>query len=120
MIDAATQVRIEDASVQLFVSGYSPVTVNTNGVYAFPAVSDGSYQVTVNAEGFDATTESVFVKANQIAGVVVALGVPGPPDPGGCNNAEPAKVAQKTGDLLMAGMALVAMLAAGLYTRRAL
>lgn len=120
VIDAATQVRIEDASVQLFVSGYSPVTANTNGVYAFPAVSDGSYQVTVAADGFENQTEPVFVKANQIAGVVVALGVPAPPAPGGCNNASPAKVAQTTGDLLVTGMALVALLAAGLYTRRAL
>lgn len=121
VIDGVTQVRIEDASVELIVSGYAPVTANTNGVYAFPAVSSGAYQVVVSAEGFDTQTQSVVVKSNQIAGVVVPLGIPEPPEEGGgCNNDNPAKVAQRAGDLLVTGVALLALLVVGLYTRRSL
>jgi hypothetical protein len=118
VIDGATQERVTDASVQLAISAFGPVTQNADGVYGFPAVSDGSYTLTVNAEGFQTAVRSVFVKPQELVGVVVALGTPAPDD-GGCNgNQQTAKLRDKAGDLLVAGMALAAMVATRRFMRR--
>jgi hypothetical protein len=96
------------------------VTENENGVYGFPAVRDGSYQVTVSAEGYETSATSVFLRAGQLTGVVVALGEPAPPvDNGGCNgnNQQQARLREKAGDLLVAGMALAAMVGASRFAR---
>lgn len=120
VLDAATQERITDASVLLTISDFAPVTENENGVYGFPAVRDGSYQVTVSAEGLETSATSVFLRAGQLTGVVVALGEPAPPgDNGGCtgNNQQQAKLREKAGDLLVAGIALAAMVGASRFAR---
>ncbi len=119
VIDGTTQERITDATISLLPTAFAPVTDNLDGVYAFPALSDGTYQVITNVEGFDSDTKTIYIKPGSITGLVIPLGVvvPGPDE--GCNS-EGAKVrvSQRVGDMLMAGMALAAMVGAALFMRR--
>lgn len=119
VIDGATQNRVTDASVNLIVSAYAPVTANTDGVYTFGAVLDGSYQLTATAEGFAPATAQVFVRPGENVGAVVTLGQPAT-TPGGCNanNAQTAKLRDQAGDLLLAGIALAGMVGVGRFARR--
>ena len=71
--DAQTQKSVENASVRLTPSGYPELTENTQGVYAFPAVSGGSYDVFVNANGYSQGRTRVDVGDGQVASVNLPL-----------------------------------------------
>lgn len=118
VIDGTTQERITDATISLVVSAFAPVTDNLDGVYAFPALSDGSYQVITTVDGFDTDTKTVYIKPGSITGLVIPLGVVVPGETGGCNNNAKVQVSQRLGDVLMYGMALAAMAGAAFFTRR--
>ena len=117
VIDAATQQRITNASVTLTISDFSAVTANENGIYAYPAVSSGSYQVTASAPTYGTASKGVYIGPGQLQGVVVALGEP--PADGGClGRQQTAKLQDKAGDVLVAGIALASMVIGRRFTRR--
>lgn len=117
VIDAATQQRITNASVTLTISDFSAVTANENGIYAYPAVSSGSYQVTASAPTYGTASKGVYIGPGQLQGVVVALGEP--PADGGClGRQQTAKLQDKAGDVLVAGIALASMVIGRRFMRR--
>jgi hypothetical protein len=111
--------RIEDASVVLAPGSYSEVTENEDGVYAFPAVIDGTYTVEVSAPGFEDVTEQVTINPGELASVIIALGET--PDNGGCNNGGDAKAASalpSVGDGVLGLFTMALLAAAALLLRR--
>ena len=50
--DNTTQERVFTATAGLSPSAYAPVTVNEQGVYAFPAVMGGAYTLDISAPGY--------------------------------------------------------------------
>ena len=64
---------IENASVSLGPSDFMPVTANVDGVYAFPAVENKDYRVSVEANGYEASFRDVSIQG---AGELVSIAVP--------------------------------------------
>jgi hypothetical protein len=73
IFDDTTQARVTNGSAALEVSGFRPVTNNENGVYAFPAVLEGGYQIIGAATGFDENSVAFNVGAAEIKSVVLPL-----------------------------------------------
>lgn len=71
--DARDQEPIRNARVSVQPAGLSTVTENVEGVYAFPALSSGSYDVVVTAPGYASQTKSVSLSDGQLLSVVVAM-----------------------------------------------
>ncbi|MBI3118792.1 MAG: hypothetical protein HYZ00_08910, partial [Candidatus Hydrogenedentes bacterium] len=75
--DSSTQTPIENGTVELTPSGYPPVTENTEGLYTFPVLAAGAYDVEVNALGFAGGAAAVELADGELKSIVVPLGVPG-------------------------------------------
>src|SRR5690606_36426893 len=59
------QKRIGDAAIDLTISAFKSVTNNNDGIYAFPAISEGDYAITVNAPGFGSDTMNISVSGGE-------------------------------------------------------
>jgi hypothetical protein len=73
IFDDRTQARVTTASAALEVSGFRPITSNDNGVYAFPAVLEGGYEIIGEATGFNENSVAFTVGAAEIKSVVLPL-----------------------------------------------
>jgi hypothetical protein len=107
VVDAATQARVGNASVALNPSGFPPMTANNNGTYSFAAVQSGTYQVNVQAPGFDPVNLSVTLADAESASLIVPLGAPGPDPECGCGGEKRGG----TADLLVAFASIIVLLA---------
>jgi len=118
--DADTQERITNATLQLVVSSFSPISENEDGVYAYPALQAGSYNIIVNAPGYPQKTQAVTVDAAKLASVIVPLGVSvdDPKSPPMCA-AGPGSAAKPQGDMLVTLGMMALLLAACRRGRRA-
>lgn len=109
--DAASQERIENATVAITPGAYAAVTDNIDGVYTYPAVPDGLYTVVVNAPGYTQVSQTVTIAPGEIAAVIVPLGEV----PEGCGGGN--KGLPNPGDALVALIAIAGMLGSSLAWR---
>jgi len=138
--DAEDQNPILNARVSLLPSVAAPVTRNQGGVYAFEAVGSGSYTVQVAASGFETTTAPVLLQGGALESVIVPLTSDGSTPEGegegalegegegeGGGEGEPCGCSQQakdgtqgaaSGDPLVAGLALLALLVVSALGRR--
>ena len=72
--DAATQTPVLNASITLEPSAYDAVTENSNGIYAFPAIGEGSYTLTVTTEDYPPVTRNALVQGGGVTSLNIALG----------------------------------------------
>jgi hypothetical protein len=81
--DSETQIPILDASVDLQITPFDPITDNVDGVYAYPALSSGQYTLTVTPATDDYAERSITVdlEDSETKSVIVALSAP-PADQG--------------------------------------
>lgn len=77
IFDSRTQARVLNANVALEVSGFRPITENVDGVYAFPAVLQGTYTVIGSATGFTQNSLALDVAPATIKSIVLPLGAAG-------------------------------------------
>ena len=77
VVDAGTQQPITSATTTLRISAYRPVTENEKGVYAYPAVPDGSYTLTVSATGYQDRSVPVSLERGIVKSVTIGLVPPG-------------------------------------------
>lgn len=77
--DMATQARVTTASVSLSPGGFSSITKNVDGVYAYPAVLGGNYNLTVNAPEYESGSTPLSVAGGGIISVLMALQKTGTP-----------------------------------------
>ena len=71
--DGNTQKRISSASVALNISPFDEVSDESDGVYAFPCIQDGEYNLVVDAAGYRQHTAPVTLRAGEVVSVSVAL-----------------------------------------------
>jgi hypothetical protein len=69
--------RISCAEVLLDASGFDPVTRNVDGIYAFPAVGEGSYTIVVSAPGLSDNSVSTDIDVDSGEFVVLQVTLPG-------------------------------------------
>lgn len=114
--DADSQRVLENASVILAPSSYPPIVQNTSGVYGFPAILGGTYEVRVEADSFIDKSVNVTVADGETLSLTVPLSTtaapppPPPPPPGGifnCPRNRGAKVS--VGDLMLGAMMFVVL-----------
>jgi len=113
--DAENEAPILNASVRMDVSPLRPVTENTNGLYAFPVVSEGGYTATVTAPGFQTRTLSVDLSPGEVKSMLAPMrrvGGPGPPGTG-CACPEGARSLEGTGGNLLLGLLVGGFLLGG-------
>lgn len=110
VLDAATQVRIDNATVSLAPGSYVPVTENVEGVYPFPALPGGSYTVAAQADGYDNRTVQVTLADAELLSLTITLGEEDNPEPpAGCACDEGTKGSPRAGDFLPAMAAMLGM-----------
>ncbi len=117
--NAEDQEPILNATVNLDGSGFGPVTINTNGVYSFPAVVQGSYTVRTAAANFAANAQGVFVGQGEIKSVPIPLSPgAGEGEDNGCNcfKSQPQPPAPE--DLFLGALSIVALLVSTGHFRR--
>jgi hypothetical protein len=78
VVDAGSGVPVTNAVVTLQISAYRPVTKNSRGLYAFPAVPDGAYTVTATAPGRQSAQRTVSVGQGVTKSVPLPLAAMGP------------------------------------------
>ncbi|MBI2432452.1 MAG: carboxypeptidase regulatory-like domain-containing protein, partial [Candidatus Hydrogenedentes bacterium] len=71
--DDENQKRILNASVSLRPSGYPAVTENVEGLYAFPAIPSGTYDLSVESNGFTEATDSITLADSETLSITVPL-----------------------------------------------
>ncbi len=71
--NARTQERVGTASVEIAPGAYGAVTENVGGVYAYPAIPNGNYTVTVSAPNYVPVTRTVLVASNAQNSVIFPL-----------------------------------------------
>jgi hypothetical protein len=113
--DAETLERVVNGSVRIVPSAYSEVTLNSNGVYTFPAIGSGTYTLNVSAPDFVSASKVVLLADGELASVIVPLSKTETPPQGCCRNENPAKLSGSAGDLLLGVLSLFALL--GLNSR---
>src|SRR5690606_16390369 len=116
--DSVDQKRLGSASVALRISNFSPVTENTDGIYAFPAMSEGVYDLFVNATGYEQGILDIEVGPGELKSVVVPMNRLVRPDDGGnnggggggcsCPETGGKSLEDLQGDLFLAGLTLLA------------
>jgi len=99
-----------NGSVQIIPSAYAEVTLNSNGVYTFPAISSGTYTLNVSAPDFVSASKVVLLADGELASVIVPLSKTETPPQGCCRNENPAKLSGSAGDLLLGVLSLLALL----------
>ena len=120
------QKRIGTAEIDLNISSFKSVTNNNDGVYAFPAISEGEYNIVVNAAGFREESVAVDVAGGELKSVTIALRsiLPGEGEGEGEGEGcpEPASagkaIAAYGSDLFLGGLTLLAMTVMGMRYRR--
>ena len=108
------------------VSSFKSVRENVDGVYAFPAISEGEYSITVNALGFQGKTVEIDVGGGELKSVTIALrAVQGGEGEGegeveGCPRPADARKALSSyaSDLSLGGLTLLTMVVMGWRHRR--
>lgn len=133
--DAASQERVRNATVSLTPSVFAPVTVNQNGVYGFPSLTQGSYTVTIQAQNFAGAARAVSLASGQVLSISVPLNKTTPEGEGQedgegqlegegegegetwCGCPKSASGAFPTGDAFVTGLALLALLTSAGLTR---
>ena len=73
VVDAAIQLPVTSATTTLRISAYRPVTENESGVYAYPAVPDGSYTLTVSASGYQDQSVAINLAGGTLKSITVGL-----------------------------------------------
>jgi hypothetical protein len=115
VLDGLNNLRVPDAVVTLIPSSFPPLTENEDGVYGFPVIRDGQYQISVLPPSGNVETVSVGVSPGQVASVVVVVNLPdAPPQQCGCQGG--AKGLPRTGDAVV----MAATLASFMFMRRSL
>jgi internalin A len=71
--DRETQLPVLDAEVSLLGTTLAPVTDNVDGVYAFPAIAGGSFQLMIAAPGYEDENLTVIVETSSTKSVVAPL-----------------------------------------------
>lgn len=116
------QKRLGTAEIDLNISSFKSVTKNTDGVYAFPAISEGQYTIVVNAAGFQRKSVQVDVAGGELKSVTIALRASdaGEGGGGGCPaSANAAKaVSDYASDIFLGGLTMLAMAVLGRRYRR--
>lgn len=108
VVDGKTQAPVLDASVRLVPSGYNPVTNNDNGIYAYPAIPEGSYTLQVSAPDHQTVSRAVNVAGGGLASVTVPLGAETPGRSCGCDN--DGKGLPNAGDLFIGALSVLVLL----------
>lgn len=127
--DGSDQKRIGTAAITLAISSFDDVTESVDGIYAFPAVSEGSYSLIVSAPGYQPQEQELSLSGGELKSVTLALNPIAPGGNGsdgeevskGCAllNGTDAKNSQSAqGDVVLIAMVLAAM-AAGQRRSRA-
>jgi hypothetical protein len=126
--DADDQQPIENASVTILPSSYAPVTANDRGVYAFPAIADGTYTVNCTAPGYQTITHPVQVAPAGLHSAIIPMpksGAEGEGEGEGEKNPPACSAGEKgagggAGDLLLLGALTLALLAPSARRRNAI
>lgn len=126
--DGTDQKRIGTAAITLAISSFDEITESTDGIYAIPVVSEGSYSLIVSAPGYEPQEQGLSLSGGELKSVTLALNPIAPGGSGsdgeevskGCalvdgSDAKYGRSAQ--GDVVLLGMVLAAM-AAGLRRKR--
>lgn len=71
--DARSRARITNARLSLQVSAFADVRENLDGVYAYPALSDGRYTITATSPGYAQKAQVVDIDGGQIVSALFAL-----------------------------------------------
>jgi hypothetical protein len=71
--DSTDQKRIGSAAITLAISSFNEVTGSADGVYAFPAVSEGTYSLIVNAPGYEQQEQELSLSGGELRSVTLAL-----------------------------------------------
>ena len=122
--DKVDQKRLVEAEVEMKVTSFNPVTENTEGVYAFPALGEGQYSLIVEASGYLRGTMNVTVGSGEVKSVTIAMRPQGTVDDDDDTNGCPlmsnsAKtVADLQGDLFLGGLTILTMLGSAMLFRR--
>lgn len=121
--DGTDQKRIGSAALTLSISAFDDVTENDAGIYAFPAVAEGEYSLTIHAPGYASQQHEVALGGGELKSLTIAL-QPLVPDGNGSGGEDVAKgcalaagssaqVDQRAGgDLVLLAMVIAAMAAA--------
>jgi hypothetical protein len=118
------QKRIGTAAIDLNISSFKSVRDNTDGVYAFPAISEGDYTIVVNAGGFRSESVDISVAGGELKSVTIPLrsmvagegegegeGCPQPADAG-------KAITEHASDIFLGALTLLAMVVMGWRCRR--
>lgn len=71
--DDATQMRLKSAGVSLHVSPFGEVLANPDGVYAFPCIEGGNYEIAVRMTGYQGHAEAITIGAGELKSINVAM-----------------------------------------------
>jgi hypothetical protein len=108
VVDNTGQTPILNASVRLLPSGYNPVTNNDKGVYAYPAIPEGSYTLQITAPDYQTASRAVNVSGGVIATVTVPLSAGEKPPQCACSGNDKALPAP--GDLFIGTLSVLVLL----------
>ena len=75
--ERSSQSPITNATIHLSPSGLADITRGQKGIYAYPAIPDGTYTVTASAPGFESNSVGVYVRSGQLESVVIPLAATG-------------------------------------------
>ncbi len=77
IMDADTLTPILDATISIQPAQHSPVSNNTNGVYAMPALDGGSYTLTATSALYNAAVQNLYIgKGETVSREMYLVGVP--------------------------------------------
>jgi hypothetical protein len=133
--DARNQAPILNAKVSIRPANSSTVTDNEEGVYAFPVIGSGSYDMVVTAPLFETKTQTVTVSDGQLLSVTVTMQFNGvaegegdgaegegegeDPGTGGCPcNSNNKLGPPQPGDMMLSLMVFATLLASAWSVRR--
>lgn len=114
--DQETQAPVTNATVRLSPGNFSPVTENTEGVYAMACLSAGDYTVNVTAPSLEEASQSAHVTDGQELVLMFPMSVKSGNGGGGCmggalSDPYAARPGQYQGDLLVVLLLVFALMA---------
>ncbi len=71
--DDTDQARIKSAGVMLTISPLNEVTNNIDGIYAFPAIGENQYTLTIRAPGYAEKSSTVEVRAGELLSLTIPM-----------------------------------------------
>lgn len=71
--EEGTQKRVTTASIDLNISPFDAVRDNADGVYAFPCLAEGTYDIEVQVAGYQRRIAPVTLRSGEIASISVVM-----------------------------------------------